>query len=344
MPNYLGICRVVAAFGTYKAHRCDLDTLKPDKFVTDPVIDIYLAHLMSEQDKAHADRFHIFPCFLLHLCAKNYPSAMKCAAQVVVEDKDFLVFPVNMPNYHWYLVIVCKGLDGAPPCALVFDSAVTPQSKAHTEKSIATIKSYLSDVYLSKYTVQVHRVGAASHVPYERLQTQRVKVQEQGTTRYQRNNCGLHALWNCQRFTISARHHYGSFDPKGITDVQTDRSWMMPGHMRDLVAKCLTGLCACGCVGVWVCGCVGVWVCGCVGVWVCGCVGVWVCGCVGVWVCGCVGVWVCGCVGVWVCGCVGVWVCGCVGVWVCRCWCEFVWVRVCVGADVWVRACARVRL
>ena len=116
----------------------DYNTLRPETFLNDTIVNVYLKHLQySKLSATDRDRVHIFSSFWFsRLTAKPNPTedeqkdpvqrrhekVKPWTKEVNIFEKDFVVVPIN-ENDHWFLCIICyPGLaqpitmEGGEPC------------------------------------------------------------------------------------------------------------------------------------------------------------------------------------------------------------------------------------
>lgn len=106
--------------GPVELYASSLESLKPNQYLNDEIIQFYNAYLIKDQANNHIrDKFHVFDSYFHEQLTDLFPDDPKkpfdpekwwklrsWLGGVDIFEKDFLIFPICREN-HWNAVIVC---------------------------------------------------------------------------------------------------------------------------------------------------------------------------------------------------------------------------------------------
>jgi Ulp1 family protease len=96
----------------------DLNTLEPGEWVNDEIMNTYL-DMMIEALPGIATRVYVFNSFFYKNLNKdlkkgqiiNYKIIERWTKDIDILQYDYIIVPINIPGFHWFVAIICKGDD-----------------------------------------------------------------------------------------------------------------------------------------------------------------------------------------------------------------------------------------
>jgi len=186
------------------------------------LVEFGILHYLLEScgDPKRTDLVHVFDASLLPTLEKGkdqsaeerYLKVEKWSSKVTVFEKEFLLFPVNVNELHWYTIcfirptMVFKSLENDvsrvdashdSPCIVVMDSMSGNKSSHHYRKQVSLLKDYLIWEWLTKScTVMQIKKGYVSY-GMELLKWQQIPVLVLQTPQQPNDyDCGIYTIKN----------------------------------------------------------------------------------------------------------------------------------------------------